>query len=267
MIHSMIVERNFQISMGSETSLQVFPIKNGLQQGTINSPILFNIFTSDILKLFGPDNTACNLIAFADDLIVYKSDYSPRILKSTLQAGLNKIFAYYKAWKLRVNASKCESILIRPSCRKASGVIRSQYKHFSLRSEEDVIKNIENKNAVRYLGLLIDERFLFNKHIETRIKKAKSAFMANARLFYSKKLHSKVKLTCYQLLVRPVITYGCETWYNMGASIMEEIRIFERRCLRVCLNLYRTRESNYLKYAKKTPRYIINQVLIESITL
>ena len=54
-----------------EQSLR-FYLKNELQQGTINSPILFNIYTSDLLKYFNlnsePNKKA---LAFADDLIIY----------------------------------------------------------------------------------------------------------------------------------------------------------------------------------------------------
>ena len=44
-------------------------------------------------------------------------------------------------------------------------------------------------------------------------------------------------------------------WYNVGASIMEEIRIFERRCLRACLNVYKSRSSDYIKYVKNSTIY------------
>ena len=69
----MIFERSF-IIIGEETYFKnTFIINNGLQQDTINSPILF--YTSDLLKMFSlnqPNNPRA--IAFADDLIVYSAD-------------------------------------------------------------------------------------------------------------------------------------------------------------------------------------------------
>jgi len=41
---------------------------------------------------------------------------------------------------------------------------------------------------------------------------------------------------------------------------MEQIRIFERKCLRACLERYRTRESNYQKYIKNKVIYDLAEI-------
>lgn len=72
-IWDMISDKTFVTWDGNNYSSEVFRIREGLQQGTDNrSPVLFNIFTSDILNLFNI-NCGGNLsaLAFADDLIVY----------------------------------------------------------------------------------------------------------------------------------------------------------------------------------------------------
>ena len=46
----------------------------------------------------------------------------------------------------------------------------------------------------------------------------------------------------------------------MSASAMEAIRIFERKCLRACTGLYRSPESNYLKYISNTKLYNSAQI-------
>ena len=60
---------------------------------------------------------------------------------------------------------------------------------------------------------------------------------------------------CYQTLIRPIITYGCPIWYNIPASVMEKIRIFERKCIRACLSIYRSEHSGYGKYVKNKKIY------------
>jgi len=40
-------------------------------------------------------------------------------------------------------------------------------------------------------------------------KKAAQTFMQLKRLFYSKYFYPEVKIICYQLLIRPIIIYGC----------------------------------------------------------
>ncbi|KYN16194.1 hypothetical protein ALC57_11547 [Trachymyrmex cornetzi] len=79
--------------------------------------------------------------------------------------------------------------------------------------------------------------------------------MSLRKLFYSKQLHPEVKLICYLLLIRPIITYGCPIWYNISASLMEKIRSLERKCLRACPNLNRSAESDYMKYVSNKALY------------
>ena len=72
---------------------------------------------------------------------------------------------------------------------------------------------------------------------------------------HSRHLNSKVKILCYQTLIRPIITYGCPIWYNIPASLMEKIRIFERKCIRAYLSIYRSEHSGYKKYEKNKKIY------------
>jgi len=44
-------------------------------------------------------------------------------------------------------------------------------------------------------------------------------------------LTKKCKLRMYQTLVRPVVTYACETWV-LKENIKTKLRVFERKVLR-----------------------------------
>jgi hypothetical protein len=201
-----------------------------------------------MLRLFGPINTNCSLIAYADDLIIYNANKNPTEVQKTLQNAINKIFGYYYSWKMRVNVNKCKLILFRPSIRIATHYVIRYYKKFQLKRGTLNNEIIPHKKMVKYLGVHMDERLLFRQHIEIQLNKARQIFIRYGKLFYSKILNNKVKIICYQLLIRPILTYGCEIWYNIGASIMEQFRVFERRCLRACTNIYRSESSNFQKY-------------------
>lgn len=123
--------------------------------------------------------------------------------------------------------------------------IRRNYKTFCIKDGNEVIPH---KDCVRYLGVYLDEKIKFNKHIETQLMKAKRAFFQHKRLFYSKILNAKIKIICYLLLIRPIIAYGCPVWYNLSASQMEKARQFERKCLRVCLRMFANPEHDYCKH-------------------
>jgi len=111
---------------------------------------------------------------------------------------------------------------------------------------------VPHKFCVKYLGVSLDDRMIFKKHVRIQLEKARTAFWKLKRLFYSKHLKKRIKIICYQALIRPIITYGCPIWYNISASLMEKVRVFERQCLRACLSTYRSASSNYKKYVKKS---------------
>ena len=69
------------------------------------------------------------------------------------------------------------------------------------------------------------------KEIKGRISLGNRAFHANQDLFKSKLLTKKSKLRMYQTLVRPVVTYACETWV-LKENIKTKLRVFERWVLR-----------------------------------
>jgi hypothetical protein len=57
------------------------------------------------------------------------------------------------------------------------------------------------------------------------------AYYANKDLFRSRLLTKYSKLRMYQTLVRPVVTYACETWVLKG-NIKMKLGVFERKILR-----------------------------------
>jgi len=93
LIWSMVSQRSLTVACGEDIfANKVFKIENGLQQGTVNSPILFNIYTADLLKIFDLNKpNKPQAIAFADDLIVYSVDSWPSRIQETLQDTFRKI--------------------------------------------------------------------------------------------------------------------------------------------------------------------------------
>lgn len=73
----MINNRIFYTWDGEQKSNITFSIKEGLQQDTVNSPILFNIYTYHIPNSFHL-NSANNTysLSFTDDQIIYVADKS-----------------------------------------------------------------------------------------------------------------------------------------------------------------------------------------------
>lgn len=64
-------------------------------------------------------------------------------------------------------------------------------------------------------------------------------------------LDIKIKLLCYKQLIRPVIAYGFAAWSQISSHQMERLRVLERKCLRLCINFVKARQSfRYISNAK-----------------
>jgi hypothetical protein len=74
-----------------------------------------------------------------------------------------------------------------------------------------------------------------NNTIEEEIKERKisenKAFYANRNMLQSKLLSRKSKLKLYRTLIRPIVTYACETWV-LKANSIQKLKLFERKILK-----------------------------------
>jgi hypothetical protein len=248
LISDMTHNKKFFVAHNGRNS-DLYEILEGLQQGTVNSPLLFSLFTSDILNSFNL-NTGNNTysIAYADDLIVYVAGTYITTIREILQDLVNRINNYYAMWNLRMNPSKCETILFtNPRCnlstKKAEGRNTFLIKTRVPGTNEEV--QIPTKDSVRYLGFTIDHLARGTQHIDLQLKKANSSQQALSRLFSNQLIGKKAKIICYQLFVRSLLTYAAPMWWNMGAAHMEKLRCFERNCIRAALGMYRSASTNY----------------------
>ncbi|XP_015121189.1 uncharacterized protein LOC107043975 [Diachasma alloeum] len=250
LIWDMIREKQFCTCENAATSSIDFSIAEGLQQGTVNSPVLFSIFTADILSAFGMNSGSdARSIAYADDLIVYITGKRAPKIPDELQILVNKVNNLYATWNLRLNPTKCETILIRRPYRLIGGSGRKGIKDFSisthhLETREKI--DIPTCQSVRYLGMILDCRIRCAIHPGTQLTKARNRCRSLERLFHNSHINKRAKVICYLILVRPLLTYAAPVWWNTGVAQMEKIRRFERQCLRAALKLYRTQESDYL---------------------
>ena len=69
------------------------------------------------------------------------------------------------------------------------------------------------------------------EEIKERIALGNKAFFANKKIFQSKLISKNAKLKLYFSVIRPVVTYACETWI-LKETITNRLMVFERKILR-----------------------------------
>jgi hypothetical protein len=111
-------------------------------------------------------------------------------------------------------------------------MVTSTYKHrknfWDLRIGN---KTFEAVQGFQYLGNIIGNTNNNNKCIKDRIVKGNKAYYANRQLVNSSLISRSSKLQIYRTLVRPVVTYGSESW---TLTMVDErvLAVFERKILR-----------------------------------
>lgn len=228
-LHNYLNNRTFYVSISNHKS-KIFNIKSGVPQGGILSPLLFNIFISDIPN-FNTFNS--QILLYADDAIIYSSSPDYKGAEVNLNKTLNELDNYYKLWKININYSKCESIIFKPTYKN-----RTKASSIALKNPNIHIKNhkIATCKNVKYLGIVLNERLSLYQHTKHILNKSNLALIKLKTLLNPKNhLHVSVKQLLYKQLIRPNLTYAFPTWYNLTASNMEKLRIFERKCLRLCV--------------------------------
>lgn len=252
LLHDMLYNRKFVTTNGIDISTKIFNLHNGLQQGSITAPLLFSLYTADLIATENMNSQQIQTIAYADDIVIYSADPKISVIQANLQKTVNFITDFLNTWRIELNPGKCETILFRKPVQIATNDTSKNWKNFKIMVNNTTI---EQKPIIKYLGINIDRFCYINEHINIQLAKARKAFISNKQIFFSKHINTNVKEICYKALIRPIITYGCQIWYNTCPSYMEKIRIFERRCIRHCRGVFRKADTGYQHYVPNQAQY------------
>jgi hypothetical protein len=92
-------------------------------------------------------------------------------------------------------------------------------------------KSFMGVNNFKYLGNMPSNDNRNDNCVKEMIQAGNRAYFANLRLLKSKIVSSAAKLQVYKTLIRPVDTYGAETW-TLTVTKENILRIFERKIIR-----------------------------------
>ena len=248
-ISSFLTDRSFCVRVGNSKSETIFP-ESGTPQGSVLSPLLFNLFTNDIPT---PDNKSVNLSQYADDLAVWASGNNAKQIEKILQQYLNKLSKWCNDWFIKINPDKTQVVC------------------FSLKRDKINInlklldKPLEISDEATFLGVIFDKKLTWSSHaskITSTIWRKTNVLRSLAGRDWGARGDYLVKL--YKQWAIPNITYGSLTFANMKKTHYRKMGVIQNTLIR---SAYRkpmgTRVEDLLNLANLEP---IKDKIISSAT-
>ena len=218
-ISNYLHNRTFKVRIGSAYS-SYKPIKAGVPQGSVLGPVLFNLFFNDISDQIA---NKVELGKFADDLSAWTAFNNIRIIESRLQNQLTLIEDWMNTWRTKLSTNKTVWTIFKKNNSCTSNLLSLEY-------NGELIKMDRNP---KFLGLTLDPGLTFNKYANIiRERTAKRINILRRIRGKSWGASSKLIMTTYKILIRPIIDYTPFITPLMSVSNYMILERAQRRAMR-----------------------------------
>lgn len=157
LIDEMLSSREFVVYINNEKSKKCI-LDNGLPQGSVLAPLLFNPYISDMPPTSG------RKFGYADDSAIATQSNSFRECEEILNKDLLALEKYFKKWGLKPNPKKTESITFHLNNHQANYQLKLSF----------CGQSVKHNSHPKYLGFTMDRSLTHRKHCENTAAKIKS---------------------------------------------------------------------------------------------
>lgn len=228
LIKNLYWEQRGFVRFGDTVSSEI-PIRRGVRQGCVLSPLLFNIYSEYIFQQALEDceigikvnGKILNNIRYADDTVIF-ADTS-----EGLQELVDKIVKSGDQHGLKINTAKTKTMV----------VSRNQNLQANIRIYGT---SIEEVRKFRYLGCWVTQDLDPETEIRARIENARATFVRMKTFLTNTTLSLDARYRFVKSYIYSVLLYGTESW-TMGKRIMQRLEAFEMWIFRRLLKIPWTR--------------------------
>lgn len=221
LISSYLTNRNQFVSLNGCTS-SMRQMTLGVAQGSKLGPLMYLVYTNDLgdLPLEG------KVMMYADDVAILYRCVSKEALMFQLHHDMDLVSAYFRVNRLVLNVSK------------------SKIMYFGARSlrvaSDDLVFDgcvIERVSEFRYLGLVLDSKLSFRRHVDSVAKKVSCVIGMLYRVRDVVPRHTLINL--YFSLIHSNLLYLLEVYGCAGKLALFRLEKLHRKALKTILNLPR----------------------------
>ena len=162
-----------------------------------------------------PANLECNVKTFADDTSLFSLVRDPNESSAKPGKDLGRVARWAHQWKMSFNVDLSKQAVEVHFSRKINPVDTTPVYFNNLA--------VASCETLKYLGLLLDKRLAWARHVEEMILRANKGIGRITRL--RRYLQKNSLLTICKAFIRPYLNYGDVVYYYPGnASFMQKLK-------------------------------------------
>ena len=136
------------------TSSDWIDLYQGVPQGTILGPLLFNLYVNSMQSAI---QEPCELVQYADDTFLFVSNECLNTAVSQLETNAANLVDYFEKHRLNLNESKTEFIVF---CKRSKN---NSTKNLTFRVRNHMTKH---SSFVKYLGIYLDQNLTYEYEVK-----------------------------------------------------------------------------------------------------